>query len=306
MVTETQMSRSAPLSHRSGAAAGLAAWPWLLGLLLTVGLVLAPSPGGTALADDVGAAEISEAARKKAISGLGKSLGKLAKDPRLTDQEAMDEDPRAPRLTRKMGEVAKLIDSLEALGGPEAGLAALKGVGIRDAGTRERLFTLLETVQDKRALKPLLALLENKHFRRDAGLKRHVAHALAVLADAKAIEPLSDLIRFDEDAEVVAEAADALAVFAGAAIEKKRIGVRRMVDLFESTYNLKKSVRVEDKLQVKRAAERWKIYSRSLRGSLQAMTGRQLTKPMEWRRWWNDCKKSKDWSKCSSSAGERR
>jgi aminopeptidase N len=263
----------------------------LLALLLGAGLLVAPGPRGHTYADDVGAKEVSESARKKAISGLGKSLGKLARDPRLA---------------RKMDEVTKIIDSLEALGGPEAGLAALKGVGITDEATRERLFVLLETVQDKRALKPLLALLENKQFRRDPDLKRRVAHALAVLADDKAIEPLSDLIRYDEDAEVVAEAADALAVFATATVEKKRIGVRRMVDLYGSTYNLMKSVRVEDKLQVKRAAQRWKVYARSLRGSLQAMTGRQLTKPQEWRRWWNDCKKSKDWSKCSSSAGGRR
>ncbi len=289
MVTESQMSQTARTPQ--SAARGRPPAGWLLALLLCGGLVLAPGPQGAALADDVPAEEISEAARKKAITGLGKSLGKLAKDPRLE---------------RKMDQVTKIVDSLEALGGPEAGLAALKGVGITDEATRDRLFTLLETVQDKRALKPLLALLENKQFRRDADLKRRVAHALAVLANPKAIEPLSELIRYDQDAEVVAEAADALAVFVGATIEKKRIGVRRMVDLYESTYNLMKSVRVEDKLQVKNAARRWKVYARSIRGALQALTGRQLTKPQEWRRWWNDCKKSKDWSKCGLPRNGRR
>jgi hypothetical protein len=291
MVLQSQMSHPSVHPRPTTPPTGPGPLARLLGLLLCAGLLLAPALAGPALAGDGGAEEISETGRKKAVAGLGKSLGKLAKDPRLA---------------RKMDEVKKLIDSLEALGGPDAGLAALKGVGITDEPTRDRLFVLIESAQDKRTLKPLLALLEDKQFRRDADLKRRVAHALAVLADAKAIEPLSDLIRYDEDAEVVAEAADALAVFAGAAIEKKRIGVRRMVDLYGSTYNLMKSVRVEDKLQVKRAAERWKVYARSLRGSLQALTGRQLTKPQEWRRWWNDCKKSKDWSKCSSSAGERR
>ena len=287
MVTESQMSHSTRVSPVPGRRFAT----WVLPLLLCGGLLLAPTLGGTALADDVGAEEISEAARKKAISGLGKSLAKLAKDPRLE---------------RKMDQVRKILDSLETLGGPEAGLAALKGVGITDEATRDRLFALIEGAEDKRTLKPLLALLENKHFRRDADLKRRVAHALAVLADPKAIEPLSDLIRYDQDAEVVAEAADALSVFSGAAIPKKRIGVRRMVDLYESTYNLMKSVRVEDKLQVKNAARRWKVYARSIRASLQALTGRQLTKPQEWRRWWNDCKKSKDWSKCGLPRDGRR
>ena len=273
MVTELQMSRSARFSPPTrGRPPALCLLALLVVTAMLLGEGLLGGPGSAAYADDVGAEKVSETARKKAISGLGKSLGKLARDPRLE---------------RKMDEVAKILDSLEALGGPEAGVAALKGVGITDEATRDRLFALIEMVQDKSTLKPLLALLENKRFRRDADLKRRVAHALAVLADPKAIEPLSDLIRYDQDAEVVAEAADALAVFAGAAIEKKRIGVRRMVDLYESTYNLMKSVRVEDKLQVKNAARRWKAYARSIRGSIwDGVLARPPRRRSSWRSSW--------------------
>jgi len=40
------------------------------------------------------------------------------------------------------------------------------------------------------------------------------------------------------------------------------------------------------------------VYGRALRAALQAMTHQQLTQAREWRRWWNDCKKSRDWKTC--------
>ena len=222
----------------------------------------------------------------KAIKGLKKELRKIA---------------RSPWVAKKHDEIKTILDSLEALGGTDAGLAALEGARVQDEDIRNRVFALAEENHSDDMLKPLGKLLEDKDLRKDSDLKKRVAHAYQVIGNDKAMEPLSEMIRYDEDdAEVVADAAAALATFPNAKIDKRKIAVKKMIDLYESTYNLMKSVRPEDRIQSKIAGKKYRVYGRPLRESLQALTGRQLAQPREWRRWWNDCKKSKDWRKCKS------
>ena len=93
-----------------------------------------------------------------------------------------------------------------------------------------------------------------------------------------------------------------LATFPTAPIEKRKTAVKQLINLYESTYNLMKSVRPEDRIQSKIAAKKYRVYGKSLRASLQSLSGQQFSAPKEWRRWWNDCKKSRDWKKCKSKA----
>ena len=263
-------------------------------LLLLLALLAAPAAFGAEDpkdGDDKPAP--TEAARKNAIRGLKSKLGKLA---------------RSNRPERAVPEMLEALEALEALGGPEAGRAAMAAVPHPAEQVRDKAFELIEKEHDKKFAKPLVQMLEDKQYRRDADAKRRIAHALAVVANPDAIEPLSELIRFDEDPEVVAEAADALSTFSSVKVAQRKPAVKRLVDLYESTWNLKESVRQEhkDKVLKKEAEDRYKVYGKTLRHALQALTGVQLARPAEWRRWWNDNKKRTKWGRHSVMPKERR
>lgn len=254
--------------------------PLACGLLLAAGLLGPALPG--IHAEDAPVPSATESGRKNAIKGLKSKIRRLA---------------NSPWVTKKTDEILKHLEALAALGGHEAGAAALAALPSTQEKVRDALFDIVEKEHDKRLVKPLSALLEHKDYRRDFDARRRIAHALAVMDDASAVEPLADLIAFDEDAEVVLEAADALSSYASAPLKTRKIGVRRLVDLYESTYNLKESVRPEDKILRKIATDRYKVYGKALRYALQALTGVQLTRPQEWRRWWNTNKKKPKWER---------
>lgn len=224
--------------------------------------------------------EALEAAKKAKIKDLGRDLRKWA---------------QGPWAAQRKDDILKALEALATLACPAAAEEALEAVPLADAQVRDRAFALVEKVHDKALLKPLVALLEHKDLRRDYDLQRRIAHALAVIAEAKAIEPLTALIA-SEDAEVVAAAADALATFADAKVDDKRECVQRLIDLYESTWNMMNSVRPEDQKAAKTAAADWDVFSRSLRQTLQALTRQQLSRPKDWRRWWNDHKKDAKWA----------
>jgi hypothetical protein len=256
---------------------------WLAVVLLAFLLLAGGSSASAGAAEGDAAAE---RARKNALKGLKVKIRKLANSPYRDKPE-------------KITELHKHLEAVAALGGPEAGLAALEALPHPDKDIRDEAMGILEREHDKSFVKPLVAILEDKEFRRDADARRRVAHALSVIADDSAVLPLADLIRFDEDAEVVAEAADALAGFAAAPLALRKEAVRRLVDLYESTWNLKESVKTDqkDKILRQRATERYKVHGKSLRYALQSLAGVQLTRPQEWREWWNENKKSKSWSR---------
>lgn len=253
-------------------------------LLLLAGSALGALVPGLAPAPDAAAeGDVDAAARKRAIRGLGKDLRRLARDPRVL---------------KKLDDVAKILDGLAAVPGPDAGIAALQGAPIADETIRDRIFAFAEENHDKSMLKPLLGLLQDKDHRRDTDLRLRVVHALSVLSDPKAIEPLSELITFDTDEKLVAEVCNALSVYGAAKQEQRHPAVKRMVDLYETTYTYLKSIRPEHRILTKIATTRWRTYGRQMRTALQALTGTQLSKPHEFRKWWNTCKKARDWSKC--------
>ena len=202
---------------------------------------------------------------------------------------------RGPWAERKRDEVLGYLTALEALGGWEAGRAALEAVWDTDTVIRDRAFGLAEREHHEKLLPTLDDLLEEKDLRRDADLRRRLAHAYAVIASPKSIEKLAELIRSDEPAEVVDEAARALSVHAGAPLQQRREPVRRLVDLYETTYTYMTSIRPEDRIQKQVMTKRWDIYGKTLLATLQALTSQQLTRPLEWRRWWNENKKAPRW-----------
>jgi len=223
---------------------------------------------------------VNEVARREAIERLGKSLRK---------------DASSPRAEKLREEIVKDLEALEALDGADAARAALEALAFDDDAVEKRVLAYVETVHDASLVKPLAALLEHKDYRRRFRLHAGIAHAFAVIAAPTAIEPLTELIG-SEDPKVVAAAADALGGFKQVPHAKRLEPVRRMIDRFESCWNLKESRRPEDRIATDKAKDEWEVYGAALRKALQALTGQsQLTKPKQFRDWWNDHKKDTNW-----------
>jgi hypothetical protein len=241
--------------------------------LLALLLVVAGAATGLAQGEDA-----AQVARLEAVRGLARQLRKAARALR----------PDKP-------EILTLLDALDALRGHEAAQAALEGVALTDAEIRERIFALVDREHGPELVEPLSGVLSAKQHRRDADLRRRVARSLGVAGAPAAVAPLTTLIRTDEDAGVVAAAADALATYAAAPLGARKEAVRTLIDVYESTWNLSLSIHPEDKVIATVMKERWRIYGSAVRHALQALTGQTLTRPQEWRWWWNKNKKRTDW-----------
>ncbi len=255
-----------------------------LGASLRLLLLLAAACGpvwvgvGTAPADETADPALEEARAAK-IKELRRDLRKWA---------------QGPYAVQHRDDLLKVLGALQSLGGLPAAQAAVEALFAVDAEVRDRAFQLIELVHDKALIEPLAELVEHKDLRRDFDLQRRIAHALAVTGDVAAIEPLTTLVQ-SPDGLVVAAAADGLATFGEAKVDEKREAVQRLVDLYEGTWNMMNSVRPEDRVPAKVAAEKWEIFGRSVRQALQALTKQQLSLPKDWRRWWNDHKKDAVW-----------
>jgi hypothetical protein len=243
-------------------------------LSVALGFLLLLPPGLRAEED------VSERARKQAIRELGRDLRKEARNPRPLDEE-------------RRARILKLVEALGALGGPEAAEAGLDGAGIPDTEVRDAVFGLVDHEHGPELVDPLADLLEDKDHRRDADLQRRIARSLSIAADPAAVLPLASLIRTDEDAEVVAEAAEALATYGTAKLALRKEAVEQLVNVYTYTYNMMLSIRAEDRVLAAKMKERWKVYAMPVRGALKALTGQELSRPQDWRTWWNKNKKKR-------------
>lgn len=202
---------------------------------------------------------------------------------------------RSPRAAKDKPEILKYLDALKTLGGVDGAHAALEALAFDDEETEKLVFEQVETSRDKSLLKPLAALIEHKDTRRRFRMHAQIAHAFAAIADPAALEPLTILVN-SEDSHAVAAAADALTTFRAAPHAKRLDPVKQLVDVFESTYNLKESRRPEDRIHTDRAKDQWEIYGAAVRKALQALTGQsQLTTSKQFRQWWNKNKKATNW-----------
>ena len=245
-------------------------------------LVLALGLGGApAWAEDpVPKDAAMEAAREAKLKELRRDLKKWA-------QGAYAEEHK--------DDILKSLEALTALGGADAAKIALEAVFDTDSDVRDRTFALVEKVHEKSLVAPLTVLIEHKDLRRDWDLLKRIGHALTVTADVSAIPGLTLLIP-SEDEHVVAQAADGLATFGEAKVDEKRDTVQKLIDLYESTWNLMNSVRPEDQKGAKIANQKWEVFGASVRRALQALTAQQLARPKDYRRWWNDHKKDAKWA----------
>lgn len=255
-----------------------------LGGFALAALALAPlsAGAGPARAGEPAAAPATPlaAARKENVERLGRELRKLC---------------GSPRAAKERKDIDAALESLVALGGTDAALEMLGALAFDDEATEKKVFDFVETVRDKALVKPLGALIEDKDTRRRFRLHAQLAHAFAAIADVSALEHLAKLVE-SEEPTVVAAAAEALVGFKSAPHAKRLEPVKQLLEVFESTWNLKESRRPEDRIQTEVARQHWEVYGASVRKALQAMTGQsQLTRPKEFRDWWNDHKRATNW-----------
>ena len=219
-------------------------------------------------------------ARKENVERIGKELRRLCSSPRAAKERV---------------QIVTDLESLVALGGADAALAALEALAFDDEEIEKKVFAFVETVRDKSLVKPLAAMVTDKDTRRRFRLHAQIAHAFSAIADVAALETLAELIG-SEDAHVVAAAADACAIFKAAPHAKRVEPVKRLLEVFESTWNLKESRRPEDRIPTDEAKANWEVYGASVRKGIQALSGQsQLTRPREFRDWWNDAKHAANW-----------
>jgi hypothetical protein len=253
----------------------------LAAVLPTLLLALGAGPVGprSALASEDTASARDEAKREN-VERLGKELRRMAQSPRAAE---------------KKEEIRKHLEALGSLGGAAAAKAGLEALAFEDEDVEKDVMLLVETARDRALVAPLAALVEHKDYRRRFRLHALVAHALGTIADVSGTETLTAFVQ-SEDPHVVAAAATALVSFRTAPRAKRLDPVKRMVDRYESTYNLKESARPDLRVEQAEAEKDWEVYGKALRVALQALTGQpNLTHPREFRSWWNDNKKATDW-----------
>jgi hypothetical protein len=229
----------------------------------------------------------------------GEDAPSAIEEARRENIERLEKDVRrlatSPWAAQKKDEIRKAVAALGDLGGPAAAKATLGALALDDDVVEQDVMKVVERDHSKTLVAPLSALLEGKDTRRRFRLHARIAHALSVVADEKAIEPLAELVR-SEDAQVVAAAADALATFRTAPHAKRVEPVKRLIDRFETTWNYKESIRPEDRIRREEARADWEVFGQAVRKALQALTGQaQLTRPKQFRDWWNENKKATNW-----------
>ncbi|MFM8979104.1 MAG: HEAT repeat domain-containing protein [Planctomycetia bacterium] len=267
--------RSAPAALLPAARLPAARLP--AAALLAAALLLGGPGAPAARAEDAPSA--MEQARAAKLRDLRRDVRKWAQGPWAAEHE---------------DDLLKALSALEALGGLPAAQAAIEALHVQDADVRDRACALVDGVHDPSLVAALGALLVDKDLRRDTDLRLRVARSLGVQGLVEAIPHLVLLVQ-DEPATVVAAACTSLAAFGQAPTALKREAVRRMVDIYESTWNLMNSVRPEDRLLAKVAYEDWEVFHKPMREALRKLTLQALTYPKDWRRWWNDHKKDREW-----------
>jgi hypothetical protein len=251
--------------------------PLLLALLAAISLGVALP--ARARAEDP-ASSATEAAKRESIEKIEKELRRKAS---------------SPRADKYRDEILQGLESLKVLQGVAAGKAAIAALAFDDEQTEKAALEVVEANKAKALVAPLAALIEDKETRRRFRLHALMAHTFAVIADDACLEPLTQLV-LSENAPVVAAAADALAGFKSSPHAKRVEPVKRMLEVFESTWNLKESMRPEDNVPRKQARDDWEVYGVALRKALQALTGQpNLTRPRQFRDWWNDHKHDANW-----------
>ena len=156
----------------------------------------------------------------------------------------------------------------------------------------EECFLALKGIASRKVTPQLLKLLDHSTLKEVDAVRIGVCRALQGSADPDGAEALLDLMHDRED-RVIAAAAEAAGAYRYAKETLRKEFFKSILDTYESTWNLKNSVKPELKTEKRRAERRWEVIEAAMERSLQLLSNVTQPDPPSWRRWWNKNKKDR-------------
>ena len=129
-------------------------------------------------------------------------------------------------------------------------------------------------------------------------IRKGICIALGGSADPKAVDEICDRMR-DRDDHVIAAAMEAAGSFRYAKESIRKELFKTLVSVYVPTWNVKESIKPDEKLRRQRAERKWEIIVKPAEKSLRLLSNTTQEDPPAWRRWWNKSKKKK-WEELES------
>lgn len=215
-------------------------------------------------------------------------------------------DP-APAAAVKVPELVKLLQAKET----KAALQLLKEIGElkgnheeakalvrllrapeppRPPEVVEASFLALQGIGSRAVTKELLYLLDTSPYKKDPAIRTGVCRAFQGSADPQGVEAIVDLLR-DVDDTVIAAAGEAAGAFRHASEPVRKGLFKEILNVYETTWNLKNSVDPGLRVEQSRAERKWGVIEKPLERSLQLLSNTTQNDPPSWRRFWNKNKR---------------
>ncbi|MHC4934209.1 MAG: hypothetical protein ACYTGV_18710 [Planctomycetota bacterium] len=200
----------------------------------------------------------------------------------------------------KAGETAKALAALKEIASHKGNHAEAKALIklVRSSRPKkppevvEACFLSLKGIGSRKVTKQLKLLLKTAPYRKDKNVRIGVCRALSGSADPAGVESLVDSLRDREDA-VIAAAAEAAGAYRYAKDSIRKELFKKILDIYESAWNLKNSVNPDLRVERARAERKWAIIEIPMEKSLQLLSNVTMDDPPKWRRWWNKNKKAR-------------
>jgi HEAT repeat protein len=162
----------------------------------------------------------------------------------------------------------------------------------KDNEVLEECFLALKGIASRKVTPALLKLLDHSTLKDIDGVRIGVCRALQGSHDPAGVEALIDLLHDRED-RVIAASAEAAGAYRYEKESIRKDLFKAILDVYESNWNLKNSVKPELKVEKRRAEKRWEIIEAAMERSLQLLSNETQPDPPSWRRWWNKNKKDR-------------
>ncbi len=156
----------------------------------------------------------------------------------------------------------------------------------------EACFLALKGIGSRKVTRKLIGLLKHSTLKKITAVRVGICRALGGSADPAAVEALIRRMRDKED-QVIAAAAEAAGAYRYQTAAIRKDLFKTILNIYESTWNLKNSVKPDLKIQRARADRKWEIIERPMERSMQLLSNITQNDPPAWRRWWNKNKRKK-------------
>jgi hypothetical protein len=163
---------------------------------------------------------------------------------------------------------------------------------VKEPEVLEECFLALKGIGSRKVTPALLRLLDHSTLKEIEAVRIGVCRAFQGSADPAGAEALLDLFHDRED-RVIAAAAEAAGAYRYAKEPLRKELFKGILDIYESCWNLKNSVKPELKTEKRRAERRWEVVEAAMEKSLQLLSNETQPDPPSWRRWWNKNKKDR-------------